>query len=326
MRGAQARAACACAPSAASDESMRQTWLSSPAAIPSVQICVLLLTTWFGTCMAPVTAQTTVRLTSSTGGGGGLSTRSWERRLQGGTIPPECPAACQSCQRDPVDFPITCTACCSTSNWCGAGAAWCNTGVDCAVCQPAEETPGDEALSLGWAIIISSLVVAAVYVGGGIYKGRHENPDAPLVDAHPHAAAWKTVPGLVSDGVHWTKITLGIGSTGSSHAQDGDYDDLDVVAHEKDQLLDDRRRRSKESKERKNRSRRRESDAVNRGTRKKSRERSHRNTVAESKPKPQPQPLPKVETFEWTVKDRASVGERVQDLEVAVAVTSGAKE
>jgi hypothetical protein len=262
----------------------------------------------------------------------------WERRgLQdGGSIPPECPDACVSCQRDPVDFPVACTACCSSSNWCGDGAAWCNTGVDCSVCQPVVEgtPPSDEALSLGWLIIIFSSLAGAIYVGGGIYRGRQQNPDAPsLVAAHPHAVAWQAVPGLVSDGVHWTRVALGIASSASDSngARDGEgeYQDLEGDAQEKGQLLEDGgpRRANSKGTYRKKRSRRK-SDADGRGQRKNSRERSRRNTVAEAKPKPQPQPQPspRQDELQWTVKERASVGERVEDLEIAVAVTSGAKE
>ena len=43
------------------------------------------------------------------------------RQLQG--IPAACPAVCLTCQRDPLDFPVVCTACCSTASWCVSALA-----------------------------------------------------------------------------------------------------------------------------------------------------------------------------------------------------------
>lgn len=60
----------------------------------------------------------------------------------------------------------------------------------------------------GWYIVIFTSVAAGLYVAGGIGYGKRQYPDVDIASAHPHAQAWKQVPGLVSDGVFATRCTL----------------------------------------------------------------------------------------------------------------------
>jgi hypothetical protein len=51
-----------------------------------------------------------------------------------------CPAACKTCQA-----PWGCVmpgGCCSSSNWCGFGPAWCDSGTDCSGCIPTASRAG----------------------------------------------------------------------------------------------------------------------------------------------------------------------------------------
>ena len=60
----------------------------------------------------------------------------------------------------------------------------------------------------GWYIVIFTSVAAGLYVGGGIGYGKRENPDADMTSAHPHVHYWQQLPGLVADGVLFTRVHL----------------------------------------------------------------------------------------------------------------------
>lgn len=91
------------------------------------------------------------------------------------------------------------------SSWCSAEITWRTPGI----CEPVG--------SIGWTLVILMGVCAVVYFGGGIGYGRHRNP--PRAGAgvlqhpqgedwfawHPHADAWRQLPGLVSDGWRFTQ-------------------------------------------------------------------------------------------------------------------------
>ena len=60
----------------------------------------------------------------------------------------------------------------------------------------------------GWLIVILFSVAAGIYVGGGIGYVKRQDPDVPLMEAHPHTEMWRTVPGLFWDGVYFTRVEL----------------------------------------------------------------------------------------------------------------------
>lgn len=61
----------------------------------------------------------------------------------------------------------------------------------------------------GWLIVILMSVAAGLYVGGGIGYVKRQQPDAPLsLEMHPHIHHWREVPGLVSDGIYFSRVTL----------------------------------------------------------------------------------------------------------------------
>jgi hypothetical protein len=45
-------------------------------------------------------------------------------------------------------------------------------------------------------------------VGGGIGYVKRNDPSADIKTAHPHTEYWQQVPGLVSDGILFTRVTL----------------------------------------------------------------------------------------------------------------------
>jgi hypothetical protein len=60
----------------------------------------------------------------------------------------------------------------------------------------------------GWLIVILMSVAAGIYVGGGIGYVKRQNPDAAIaLDTHPHIELWRQVPGLVSDGIYFSRVT-----------------------------------------------------------------------------------------------------------------------
>jgi hypothetical protein len=61
----------------------------------------------------------------------------------------------------------------------------------------------------GWLIVILMSVAAGVYVGGGIGYVKRQQPDAPVsLEIHPHIHHWRQVPGLVSDGIYFSRVKL----------------------------------------------------------------------------------------------------------------------
>ena len=60
----------------------------------------------------------------------------------------------------------------------------------------------------GWLTIILTGVAAGVYVGGGIGYAKRNEPALSLAEAHPHTEQWRQLPGLVSDGVLFTRSEL----------------------------------------------------------------------------------------------------------------------
>eukprot|EP01043_Picozoa_sp_COSAG02_P073705 COSAG02_NODE_14442_length_1271_cov_65.087884_1_plen_337_part_00 len=61
----------------------------------------------------------------------------------------------------------------------------------------------------GWLIVILMSVAAGIYVGGGIGYVKRQQPDAPLsLEIHPHIHHWREVPGLVSDGIYFSRVKL----------------------------------------------------------------------------------------------------------------------
>lgn len=61
----------------------------------------------------------------------------------------------------------------------------------------------------GWLIVILMSVAAGIYVGGGIGYVKRQSPDAPIaLDSHPHIEYWRQVPGLVSDGIYFSRVKL----------------------------------------------------------------------------------------------------------------------
>ena len=61
----------------------------------------------------------------------------------------------------------------------------------------------------GWLIVILMGVAAGVYVGGGIGYVKRQSPDAPIaLETHPHIHLWREVPGLVADGIYFTRVKL----------------------------------------------------------------------------------------------------------------------
>jgi hypothetical protein len=56
--------------------------------------------------------------------------------------------------------------------------------------------------------IISDAAVVWIDFGGGMVWARHNNPDLPLSEAHPHSEAWRQLPKLVADGVYFSRLKL----------------------------------------------------------------------------------------------------------------------
>ena len=51
-------------------------------------------------------------------------------------------------------------------------------------------------------------VAAGLYVGGGVAYTKRNDPDADLKAAHPHIEYWRQLPGLVSDGILFSRVSL----------------------------------------------------------------------------------------------------------------------
>lgn len=217
-------------------------------------------------------------------------------------IPTECPATCRTCQRDPVDFPLVCTACCSTSSWCGAGPEWCNTGVDCAACVVPEPDGPDEpsGLSAGWLIIIGFTCCFVVYTVGGTYYGKQADPSVTVSVAHPHAEAWQQLPRLVRDGVTFTKAMLGQGGDGAKQFET----DALVPTQPCQPPAQGKSSKGKEKKKEKKKSNKRSDNNKGRKT---------------SKPKPRIRAAIDTEPIS-VFRGKGTVNERVTDIEVPIAI------
>ena len=61
---------------------------------------------------------------------------------------------------------------------------------------------------VGWLIVTFLVAASAVYVGAGIGWAKYTDKSVPLAEAHPHTEYWKMVPGLVSDGVTFSKAVM----------------------------------------------------------------------------------------------------------------------
>lgn len=72
-----------------------------------------------------------------------------------------------------------------------------------------------------------------VYVLGGAMYGRRLDPDKTIGDAHPHTAAWQEIPGLLRDGVRFSR--QGLADAGLSFLQPARDDFEDIEA---EQLVD----------------------------------------------------------------------------------------
>ena len=49
---------------------------------------------------------------------------------------------------------------------------------------------------------------AGLYVGGGVAYTKKTDPEADLKTAHPHFEQWRQIPGLVSDGILFSRVQL----------------------------------------------------------------------------------------------------------------------
>lgn len=60
----------------------------------------------------------------------------------------------------------------------------------------------------GWLIVILMSVAAGIYVGGGVGDVKRQDPNAAIApSSHPHIEYWRQVPGLVSDGIYFSRVT-----------------------------------------------------------------------------------------------------------------------
>ncbi len=108
-----------------------------------------------------------------------------------------------------------------TTNYCSVVINWRTS----AVCSG----------GLGWTIVILISVAAALYVSGGIGYTRYENghwdaSDGRILAAHPHWHYWQELPGLVQEGIAFTKQVVSSGSVGGAKGKatksGDDYADL----------------------------------------------------------------------------------------------------
>ena len=85
----------------------------------------------------------------------------------------------------------------------GVAAGKCLTSLPC---SSSSTPPCALPSSWGSAFLLLLFLCSTVYVGGGIWLGgRNGVTGTPGLAAHPHAAAWKELAGLVADGVHWAR-------------------------------------------------------------------------------------------------------------------------
>ena len=95
-------------------------------------------------------------------------------------------------------------------------------------------------LSVGWMIITFSSVAAALYLGGGVAYNRKQGHSG-LENLVPQYEAWSELPGLVGDGVHFSRTALSENIAACSClAPPGEYDEIGG-----------QRKRKKEKKEKK---------------------------------------------------------------------------
>ena len=92
----------------------------------------------------------------------------------------------------------------------------------------------------GWTIVILICVAAGLYVGGGIGYTRYENghwdaSDGKILAAHPHWRYWQELPGLVQEGIAFTKQVVSRGSVGGAKQASSSWDDYDELLGERDE-------------------------------------------------------------------------------------------